>query len=469
MLFTEFKFFIAMPVIFVFYWLIPIRIKSAKKLFLLVVSYLFYINFNPSYALLLLMVSFTTFFGAKILDKDDKRAKIGRIVVIITLSPLLIFKYYNFINESFFSLLSLIHLRFQLPGMNWAIPVGISFFTFQALGYFFDVYQKKISVEKNILDYFLFISFFPQIVSGPISMASELLPQLKKLAPFSYAKAVRGCRYFLWGLFLKIVLADRADLYVSLVFNHYELYSGLNCLVAAFLYSIQIYADFAGYTFMAIGTAKLLGFDLVSNFNHPYFSTSVTDFWRRWHISLSRWLKNYVYIPLGGNRCSEARNYLNIIITFLVSGIWHGANWTFIFWGLSHGLFQVIEKKFGLQKCESKGMVRAIRSLATFFIITFAWIVFRCPTITDALNIMYRIAMFYKEHSFSTDGFDNLANLIIAFFPFLLFEIIHEFYKDLYCRIMHYKVVRWMIYIALLSMIILIGVFDGSQFIYANF
>ena len=239
----------------------------------------------------------------------------GKAVAVIVLLPLLLFKYYNFINDSIFSLLSLVHLRFRLPGLNWAIPVGISFFTFQALGYYLDVYHKRIPAEKSLVDYLLFVSFFPQIASGPISKASELLPQIKALEPFSYAKASRGCRYFLWGLFLKIAVADRAGLYVALVLDHYGSFSGLNCLLAAFMYSIQIYADFAGYSFMAIGVAKLLGFDLINNFNHPYFSMSVTDFWRRWHISLSRWLKDYVYIPLGGNRCSKIRNYLNIMLT----------------------------------------------------------------------------------------------------------------------------------------------------------
>lgn len=469
MFFTDFKFFFLMPVMFAIYWLIPVRMNWLKKIFLLVASYLLYMNFNPTYALFLLAISLITFFGAKLLSNRRIFTGGGKIIAVLVLIPLLIFKYYNFINESVFSFLSLFHLRFQLPGLNWAIPVGISFFTFQALGYFLDVCHKRISVEKSIVDYLLFVSFFPQIASGPISKASELLPQIKLLAPFSYDKAVKGCRYFLWGLFLKIVVADRAGLYVALILDHYQSFSGLNCLFASFMYSVQIYADFAGYSFMAIGVAKLLGFDLINNFNHPYFSTSVTDFWRRWHISLSRWLKDYVYIPLGGNRCSKARNYLNIMATFLVSGIWHGANWTFILWGLFHGICQVIEKRFGLQKSESKGLIRFVRILVTFLIVSFAWILFRSPTIADAFNIVHQITTLYMGFNVSMDGFEMLAYLAIALVPFVLFEILHEFYKDFYHVIMRRVVVRWCVYIALFSLIILIGVLDGSEFIYANF
>lgn len=393
----------------------------------------------------------------------------GKAVAVIVLIPLLLFKYYNFINDSIFSLLSLAHLRFQLPGLNWAIPVGISFFTFQALGYYLDVYHKRIPAEKSLVDYLLFVSFFPQIASGPISKASELLPQIKKLKFFVYDKATCGCRYFLWGLFLKIALADRAGVYVSLVFSHYERFPGMNCLLATFMYSIQIYADFAGYSFMAIGVAKLLGFDLINNFNHPYFSVSVTDFWRRWHISLSRWLKDYVYIPLGGNRCSKIRNYLNIMVTFLVSGVWHGANWTFILWGVFHGLCQVIEKILGLQKAEAKGVLRAFKIFVTFVIVSFGWVIFRSSSVADAFNIMGRILLLCDGFKLYLEGVDIIIYFSAAFIPFLFFEIVHELYKGFYQKIMNCIVVRWGIYVTLMSMIILIGVFDGSQFIYANF
>ena len=469
MFFTDFKFFFVFPVIFICYWFIPNKFVWAKKTFLLVVSYLLYLNFNPVYALLLLAVSLVTFFGAKLIDNGINLAGGGKAIAVIVLLPLLLFKYYNFINDTMFNLLSALHIRFQLPGLNWAVPVGISFFTFQALGYYLDVYRKRIQAEKSLWDYLLFVSFFPQIASGPISKAQELLPQIKNPKRFNYDRAVKGLRYFLWGLFLKIAIADRAGLYVALILDHYENFSGINCFFATFLYSIQIYTDFAGYSFMAIGVGKLLGFDLINNFNHPYFSMSITDFWRRWHISLSRWLKDYVYIPLGGNRCTRAKNYVNIIVTFLVSGIWHGANWTFVVWGLFHGLCQVVEKAWGLQKSESKGGVRAIRIFATFVVVCFAWIFFRSSSVSDACSIVWQILTFYKGLNISLVGNDMLANLFVALIPFVLFEVVHEFYPLFYSKIMSSQLVRWCIYITIFSMVLLFGVFDGSQFIYANF
>ena len=469
MLFTEFKFFLVLPIIFAVYWLLPNRLAWLRRAFLLVASYLLYMNFCPAYALLLLAVSLVTFGGALLLERGTITKRGGVLFACVALVPLFLFKYYNFINESVFGVLSLVHLRFQLPGLNWAIPVGVSFFTFQALGYFLDVYHKRIPAEKSLLDYLLFVSFFPQIASGPISKAQELLPQIKNLAAFDYGRTASGFRFFLWGLFLKVAVADRVGLYVSLVLDHYLEFSGLNCLFASFLYSIQIYADFAGYSFMAVGVGKFLGFDLVNNFNHPYFSVSVTDFWRRWHISLSRWLKDYVYIPLGGNRCSRARNYLNIMATFLVSGIWHGANWTFVVWGLVHGVCQVVEKALNLHKGTPAGFARAFRIALTFVVISFAWVLFRSPSLGDACNIIGEIVTFYKGLDFSLTGKGMLAYFLIAFVPFILFEVLHEFYPAAYAALMKRSAIRWAVYVVVSALILLIGVLDGSQFIYANF
>ena len=393
MLFNTFSFWIIFPFIFFFYWIIPSRFNLVKKMFLIFVSYLLYMNYNVAYALVLLYVTIITYKGGLYIEKvSDKRKLFITIGAFLTLGPLLIFKYYNFLIGSGNALLEYIGLRFSLPGLNWAIPLGISFFTFQAIGYLWDVYYRRMSAEKSFIDYMLFISFFPQIASGPISKASELLPQIKNTRPFDYSQAVEGLKLLLWGMFFKVVVADRLGLYVDTVYKDYEHYSGLTCLVASLFYSIQIYGDFAGYSWMAIGIARILGFDLINNFKRPYFSTSVTDFWRRWHISLSRWLKDYVYIPLGGSRCSKLRNYWNILITFLVSGIWHGANWTFIVWGVLHGVFQIIEKALGLQKCTgSNRMVRAERILLTFLLINFAWIFFRMPDLQDACKVTIKI------------------------------------------------------------------------------
>ena len=330
---------------------------------------------------------------------------------MLGLLPLLIFKYYNFINNSLTDGLSAIGLQFSMPGLNWAVPVGISFFTFQAVGYMLDVYHGRIKAEKSFIDYLLFVSFFPQIASGPISKASELLPQIKKERAFNYNQAVSGLKYLLWGMFLKVVLADRVGIYVDTVFGAYEKFSGIGCIIASVFYSIQIYADFAGYSLMAVGVAKTLGFNLINNFKRPYFAASVTEFWKRWHISLTRWLTYQVYIPLGGSRCSKIRTYWNILITFIVSGIWHGANWTFIVWGGMHGFIQIVEKAFGWNKKESKGVIKALRVLVTFTIVTLAWVIFRSPSVEAAMGLMGR---YFISAGKTIADIQCLAYIIIA-------------------------------------------------------
>ena len=330
------------------YYVIPAKYKKTRDLFLLLVSYSLYISWKPIYALILLGVTASSYITAIQIEKAKRPKLVMQIGIVITLLPLLFFKYFNFINDQIVGFLGLFGWHFQLPGLNWAIPIGISFFTFQSLGYIWDVYYKKTTSEKDFLSYALFISFFPSLLMGPINKASLVIPQIKNMRPyFDYPKAVEGLRMILWGMFMKVVVADRVAIYVDTVLPHYDNYTGITCFVATILYSIQIYADFAGYSLMALGVGKTLGFELTENFRRPYFAVSVTDFWHRWHISLSTWLKDYVYIPLGGSRCSKERNYWNIFITFLVSGIWHGANWTFIVWGCLHGLFQIIEKSIG--------------------------------------------------------------------------------------------------------------------------
>lgn len=437
---------------------------------MIIVSYVLYMNWKPAYALVLLAVTVTTYFGGRLFDRQNDSIRKKNLLVwlfaLIALFPLLVFKYYNFINNSITDILASVGLDFSLPGLNWMIPVGISFFSFQAVGYMLDVYHGRIRAEKCMTDYLLFVSFFPQIASGPISKADELLPQIKKVRCFNYSQAVLGLKYLLWGLFLKVVLADRTGLYVDTVFGSYDKFSGAGCVLASVLYSIQIYADFAGYSLLAIGIAKTLGFDLINNFKRPYFATSVTEFWKRWHISLTRWLTQQVYIPLGGSRCSKPRTYRNILLTFLVSGIWHGANWTFVVWGILHGVFQIIEKTLGWNKKASNGIVKAIRIAFTFAIVTVLWVVFRSPSIGDAIGMMGRY--------FSTNGkiiadFQTLFQICIALIPLLLFEIGKECFPGFYDRVKSHTVVRWVVYMILFAMIVLIGVHDGSSFIYVSF
>ena len=389
-----------------------------------------------------------------------------RLFAVLSLLPLLVFKYYNFVNESVWSLLSSLGLRYELHGLNWAIPVGISFFTFQAVGYLFDVYYQRIKAEKSVVDYALFVCFFPQIFSGPISKANELLPQIKEEHRFTYEQGVQGLKFLLWGMFLKLVLADRLGLYVDKVAANYDMYSGGTCVLSAIFYSLQIYGDFAGYSLMAIGVAKTLGFNLINNFNRPYFSVSITDFWRRWHISLSRWLKDYVYIPLGGSRCSKLRNYWNIFVTFLVSGIWHGANWTFIVWGLIHGFAQIIEKALGWNNKESKGLVKLLRIVGTFVLVTVAWIFFRMPTISDAvLFIKHGVTDFGSPEVLSIT---NFAIYLMAIALVVFKETREEFFPTK-LRFLNNRYVRWAEYVVVFSLILLCGALDSGSFIYGSF
>ena len=381
------------------------------------------------------------------------------------------FKYYNFINENMYEGLSAIGLRFRLPGLNWAIPMGISFFTFQALGYLFDVCYKRIPAEKDFITYALFISFFPSIVAGPINKASLIIPQLKVLRPyFDYAKAVSGLKMLLWGMFMKVVVADRVALFVDTVLPSYMNYTGLTCFIASIFYTVQIYADFAGYSLMAIGVGKTLGFELTENFHHPYLAVSVTDFWRRWHISLSTWLKDYVYIPLGGSRCSKLRNYWNIFVTFLVSGIWHGANWTFIVWGIWHGVFQIIEKAIGQQKCKYGWFGKAVKILITFLLVNFAWIIFRMPTLSDAIGVIGRIFDLSQPMTLEIQSKHIFLLMMTGTLILFVKDIFDEFLPNkIKVFESRYKLVRWSSYFMVIILILLTGVFDAGQFIYANF
>ena len=525
MIYNSFNFLILYPFLFLAYYIIPGKYAYIRNSYLLIVSYLLYMNFNAVYALILLWVTIVTFISAKRLEKygggnfrksvisqslclsdnlcnsnnsccqitdvktpysncesinlnvetsqTRKRALGGWLYVgcILSLLPLLFFKYYNFINEIISSILEAIGLNFQLTGLNWAIPVGISFYTFQALGYLWDVRYGRIQVENNFLNYALFVGFFPSIVSGPINKAALMIPQIKSIRPyFDYAKAVDGLKLLLWGMFMKVVVAVRVALYVDTVFSHYNYYSGLSCFIASLLYTIQIYADFAGYSLMAIGVGKTLGFNLTENFRRPYFAHSITDFWRRWHISLSTWLKEYIYIPLGGSRCSKLRNYLNILITFLVSGIWHGANWTFVIWGVLHGLFQIVEKATNQQGCKYGIKGKLIKIIVTFILVNFAWIFFRMQSLYDACCVIGKIFAMQEITVYLPPEKTNVLLIIFSIVILFIKDFLDEYYADdSRAFIERNTVIRWAMYIICIITILLTGVFDASQFIYVSF
>ena len=476
MAFNSFSFWLIFPFIFGIYWLIPAKWYQWRKMFLVLASYLLYTNWKPAFALVLLGVTLVTYWGGRILEvqgvqeiKSTRRRRLAWLFALLGLLPLLVFKYYNFLNDSLTEGLAAIGLKFALPGLNWAVPVGISFFTFQAVGYMLDVYYGRVKAEKNLLDYVLFVSFFPQVTSGPISTAEELMPQIKAAHKFDYEQGKQGLKYLLWGMFIKLVIADRLGLFVDTVYANYIHYSGSTCFVASIFYTLQIYCDFAGYSLMAIGIARTLGFNLIDNFRRPYLAVSITDFWKRWHISLTRWLTRQVYIPLGGSHCSKPRTYWNIFMTFLVSGIWHGANWTFIFWGVMHGVLQIIEKALGWQKYEGKNRtVRTVRIIITFLLVNFAWIFFRMPDIGSAFCMIGQMFTNVGKPNLSDMGGAAILMLMLGLFILCFKDFKDEFFPNK-LRYLEAKPIRWFLYVSLFCMILMFGVMDGGQFIYVSF
>lgn len=472
MIFNSFQFLWLFPLIFAIYWLSDKLAGrhgyAVSKYFLLAASLGVYMQWSVWFAVVLVCIAAMTFLGAIVMERvaDGQRQWLGATVVLALL-PLLIFKYFNFITQSGASVLQWIGIDVAEPAaLRWVVPLGLSFYSFQAVGYVVQVYRREIRAERNWWDYLLFLSFFPQLLCGPISKASDLLPQIKTARRFDYDRAVAGMRMILWGMFLKVVLADRLGLYVDAVYAAPGAHSGSTLLLGAVMYSLQIYGDFAGYSYMAVGAARLLGITLITNFRRPYWAQSVSDFWKRWNISLTKWLTSNIYISLGGNRKGSVRTYANILVTFLVSGIWHGANMTFIFWGGLHGVAQIVEKFLGLNKKESHGVVRVVRMLATFAVVTLAWIYFRSPSIALANDYIGRMLSAHGDMYVDTTTFAHAAVgvCIVAAVEFMM-----EVHPKAFGRVMTYKAVRWAGYLGLCTLILLMGVFDSSQFIYIQF
>lgn len=395
MLFNSFAFLIFFPVVCLVYFVLPYRFRW---IFLLVASYYFYMNWQPVYALLIFGSTAVTYLaGLKIEKTDSRRLRKLYLVssLIINFSILFIFKYYNFINESVFAALDFLGIHWPVPNFDILLPVGISFYTFQAVGYSIDVYKGDIKAERNFGIYALFVSFFPQLVAGPIERACNLLQQFRRKFDFDAARAASGLRQMLWGYFMKVVVADRVSIYVDAVYGNVAQHTGSTLILATLLFAVQIYCDFAGYSNIAIGAARVMGFTLMENFRRPYFATSVKDFWSRWHISLSTWFRDYVYIPLGGNRVGPVRHLFNLFVTFVISGAWHGANWTFIAWGSLHGfylIFAVLKNKYLPHLFEKRHIaVRLANTAVTFVLVSFAWIFFRASGIRDAFDVIHRM------------------------------------------------------------------------------
>ena len=384
--------------------------------------------------------------------------------LVINFGILFLFKYYSFFTESIFDILLFSGLRVEFPKFSLLLPVGISFYTFQAVGYSIDVYKKKIRHETHFGKYALFVSFFPQLVAGPIERATTLLPQFQKKNRFNYEKAIIGTKLIIWGYFMKVVVADRLAIYVDSVYNNVDEHSSSSLILASVFFAFQIYCDFGGYSNIAIGCAKIMGIDLMTNFRRPYFSKDCAEFWHRWHISLSTWFKDYVYIPLGGNRVNKLRKNLNLIITFLVSGLWHGANWTFVIWGGLNGLLQVMTGMFKI-KSNTK-FLNFIKIIWTFILIDITWIFFRANSLSDAGIIIKKIFLSFDSNSiFLGDG--GLLYSLLGIIILLSKDIYDEIYPNI--PTIENKFSQYLWYTFLTLLIITIGVFDGSQFIYFQF
>ncbi len=414
MLFNSIEFAIFLPIVFLLYWFVFNRNLKLQNLFIVVVSYVFYGWWDWRFLFLIAFTSFCSWGSGLLIERYKsipKKAKaISALNIVLNLLILGVFKYYDFFANEFVKLFGLSSDGILL---NIILPVGISFYTFQALSYSIDVYKGKLKPTHDIVQFFAYVSFFPQLVAGPIERATNLLPQFEKPRTFDYNTAVDGLRQILWGLFKKMVVADNCAVYVDQVFSNYQSQSGSTLLLAAVLFAFQIYGDFSGYSDIAIGTAKLFGIKLMRNFNMPYFSRDIAEFWRRWHISLTTWFRDYVYIPLGGSRVSKAKVVRNTFVIFLLSGFWHGANWTFIVWGAYHALLFLPLILLGKNRKHTDvvatgrffpSLKEMGQMLLTFFLAVVGWIVFRANTIEEAWNYICRL---FNKSLFSVPWLDS--------------------------------------------------------------
>ena len=461
MLFNSLTFLLFFPIVCVLHYAIPSARVKGRNLLLLVASYFFYMNWEPVYAILLLTSTFVTYFAALGMGhyKDKRKRKIYLVSsIVLNLAILFQFKYYNFLASNLEEALQVCGLRIQIPEFHMLLPVGISFYIFQALGYSIDVYRQTAKVEHDFLTYALFVSFFPQLVAGPIERSRNLLPQFRQCHRFKYDEVMAGVRLMLWGYFLKLVLADRCGLYVDAVFNNIEMHNGGSYLLASLLFPFQIYGDFAGYSLIAIGVARVLGFHLMENFRRPYFACSIGEFWHRWHISLSTWFKDYVYIPLGGNRSGKASQYYNLMVTFMVSGIWHGANWTFLCWGSLHGILLCIEKTFRIGKQDYSGCKKLCHWAVTFTLVCMSWILFRASNLRDTVSIVSGIFCKMGLPNVTFAMFTELCLAAFAITLLLIRELSDEFCWKWHISKSHYWLVQHLDRVGMTAMILLFGV-----------
>lgn len=480
MIFTSLQFLLFFPAVCVLYFLLKGRRASAM---LLAASYVFYMAWEPSYSLLLIFKTLLSYFTALRMDAaEDQRSRKRWLMVSLVgyLGLLFFFKYFNLFSWSSEVVLGWLGFDLKLPRSGFLLPVGISFFTFQALSYSIDVYRRVRPAESDLLIHSLYVSFFPQLVAGPIERSTTLLPQLQHTFPFDYRRVVSGLQLMAWGFFKKLVIADRLADYVDQVYSDPTAFDGMHLTVATVFFAYQIYCDFSGYSDIAIGASKVLGYDLMENFRQPYFSASVQGFWRRWHISLSTWFRDYLYIPLGGNRVPLLRRHANLFIVFLLSGLWHGASWTFVVWGALHGFYMVfgdVTRQWRLGLARSLGLTRvpalrrALQVATTFILVDIAWIFFRADSMGDAFHVLTHLHV-----GWATAGDLYLGLGAYEFWlgvtAVAIMETAHFFQRSVRLRdaIAEMPVfVRWSLYYGCVMGVLFFGKTGAAKFIYFQF
>lgn len=473
MLFNSLEFALFLPIVFFIYWVVLKDYLKAQNFFILIASYIFYGWWDWRFLSLIVLSSLLDFHVGRLLHTSQsagKRKLLLGLSLFINLGLLAFFKYFNFFISNFSNAFTIFGMHPNIVTLKIILPVGISFYTFQTLSYTIDIYRKKISPTNDIIAFFSFVSFFPQLVAGPIERASHLLPQFLKKRAFDYQKAKLGSKQILYGLFKKIVVADTLSVYVDVVYSNTQIHSGGTLAIATFFFAFQIYCDFSGYSDLAIGISKLFGFDLMTNFKRPYFSASIQEFWSRWHISLSTWFRDYVYIPLGGSRSSELSTHKNLFITFTVSGLWHGANWTYIIWGFLHSIFnsaeRIVSRKFAPIPTLSTIFIKPLKILIIFSLVSLTWVFFRAATVSDALFILKKIFLF--EFSISVLDPIVFSNSLLAILILLILDLFIEM-KLIHKLLPSNLVFRYSAYALFVAFIILQGNFNNNQFIYFQF
>ena len=483
MLFNSFEFLIFLPLVFLGYWFVFKSLKI-QNLFVVAVSYLFYGWWDWRFLLLIAFTTVCSFASGILLERFEGRRKRQKWVcvsnLVLNLVILGIFKYFNFFGENFATLFRQFGYDPGWVTLHVVLPVGISFYTFQALSYTVDVYRGRLKATHDVVAFFAFVSFFPQLVAGPIERAVNLLPQFTRPRTFDYEQAVDGIRQMLWGFFKKVVIADNCAVWANGIFDHYETMNGSGLLLGAFFFTIQIYGDFSGYSDIAIGCARLFGIQLMRNFNFPYFSRDIAEFWRRWHISLTTWFRDYIYIPLGGSRCGKWKNVRNVFIVFLVSGFWHGADWTFILWGAYHALLFLPllllkkNKKYKGNIAENRFFPTGGewgRMTGTFVLVMMGWIIFRAESVASAFLYIRRIfvpSLFAKPNTELVDLYLTDALRILAL-VFLMFSV-EWWQRNEQHALAHirYRAVRWSFY-GLLVVCLFLFIGKVETFIYFQF